>query len=279
MDCVEANHSIGVQRDEFAIRLYHWAERDLQREIDADFPRVKRVKSSRAFHYLDFLRSLPIKDRYPAAMALFRASNAHRKTIESLGYKPTDFESSIVSKFRARFYPVAIRSDSEEKLLSRTPPGEFDIDPDELEELIRHQVSSVLGIPGMSEPACSFQQRLGPWYVRTFVDVHSILQLRYGHAITARGNYEVDLCPVSLVDHDISFLRWLGIHSDTSFERLRRSEISETAVLIGEVIHQFISDLPQLLDGLTHSIPERMDLSPQTQNKYNKRRSSRKRSN
>ena len=256
MDCVEANRSIAKQREQFAVRLYEWSKRDLEREIDAGFPRVKRVKSSRAFHYLDFLRSLPVRERPAAALALFYARHkkhlSHVKKI-SIG----SAEATYIAKFQERFYPVGLRSESEIELLSKSPPEEFDIDRDELEEIIENEVSRVLQLPLAMHKGHSVKQKVGAWFVRTSVDVHSVFQLRYGHTITARE--ADDLCPVQLLEYGTSLLSWLGVHADTSFNLLRKSELQQTAVFVSELIHHFLSAAPVLLTGLEHEIPPHLE--------------------
>lgn len=273
MDCVEANRSIEPQRREFAVRLYRWAEQDLQREIDSGFRRVRKVKSSRAFHYLDFLRSLPVRERPEAAVALFRA--AHRTALERLGESLTTAEISYISKFQSRFHPVAFHSEFEKELLARSSPDQFKVNRDEFQELLEMEISRAIDQRPIVGRACLFRQQIGSWFLETGFDVHSIYQLRYGHYIKARN--ASDLCPVQLrEDGGTTLLGWLGVDPSTSFNLLRKSELAETASFLAEIIHYYVSAVPLLLEGLTHNVPAKLEARTERSKRSARKRSSSK---
>lgn len=258
MDCIEANQLIEPLRKEFDIRFYRWAEEDLRREIYSGFRWVKKVKSNRPFHYLEFLMGLPPLERTDAALALLRTSIVHRKARTQLGLQLTEAEQKYVEQFNTRFYPVALLSEREKVLQEENSPEQFDIDRNSFEKMLETQISDALNQPSVSSRACTFKQEMGGWFVETSVDVHSIYQLRYGHTIVARN--ADDLCPVQLREGSVSLLGWLGIHPATNFDLLRHSDLQGTAEFMIEVIHHFLSALPPLLKGLKNTIPEEISI-------------------
>jgi hypothetical protein len=258
MDCVEANNLIEPQRREFAIRFYRWAEQDLKLEVDGGFGRVRSVKSSWAFHYVDFLSSLPRNEQLQAALAILRASIVHKMAREQLGLTLTPIEKQHVQDFQRRLHPIAWRSESEEKLLSSTRAEEFKLDKDELEELLFDKIGKALDVKPINSSLLFLQQIKG-WYLETGADIRSVYQLRYGQYIIARKAN--DLCPVHLKEGGITILGWLGIHPDTAFNLLRKSELQEATTFVAEAIRYFASVAPTLLEGLEHKVPEQLDLS------------------
>lgn len=257
MNCIEANQRLEPLRKQFSVRYYRWAEQELLREIDSGFARVRKVKSSRVFHYLDFLLELNPQERAAAAFAFLR--KAHKDAFTELGGSLTPEEQGYIEKFQRRFYPIASLSRSETQLLENIPESEFELDAEEFEHLLESETSRVLQESLIKGRPYSFQQRIGCWFLQTSIDVHSIFQLRYEHTIDARNAN--DLCPVHLKERGISLLGWLGVHPGTDFDRLRRSEMNETASFMAETIQHFVLAAPALLAGLEHDIPAELDMS------------------
>lgn len=258
MDCIEAYNKIEPLRREFDVRLYRWSEEDLHREIDSGFRWIKRVKSGRAFHYLEFLLSLPPHKRSDAAFAILRNCIVHRKARAQLGLKLTDSEENYVAEYNRRFYPVALLSKHEIALRDQHPAEEFEIDRESLEKMLEPQIARALGQSPNSSRALSFMQPIDGWFVKTGIDVHSIYQLRYGHTIVARG--ADDFCPIQLHEGSVSFLGWLGIDPTTTFDLLRHVDLTLTAEFMAEVIHHFVSSLPPLLKGLNNTISAELSI-------------------
>ncbi len=259
MDCLEANQKLEPLRREFNVIFYRWAETDLAREVNSGFHWVKKVKSNRAFHYLEFLLGLPPHERLDAAVALLRNSIVHRKARTQLGLQLTERELRYAQEFDKRFYPIAQLSEREKLLPEEYLPEQFEIDRDALELMLEQRLSAAFGQRSSSNRACTFMQSSEGWFIETSVDVHSIYQVRYGHTIAARN--ADDLCPVQLREGSISLLAWLGVHPSTNFEFLRNSDLEATVEFIVEVTNHFLSSVPPLLKGFKNTIPANLSLS------------------
>lgn len=258
MICTEARERIAPLEAEFAVRFYRWAEEDLRREIAADFTRIKKMKSSLAFHYLELLDGLPKRERSETAFAILRASITHKLARETLGLILTSAEKEHMRRWQSRLFPIFTWSEMERKI--RRHEDKLSLDKDKFEELLTTEIAKRLKSDPALANVCLFRQKVGNWYLETGCDVRSIYQFRYGHYITARICQDpFDFCPVHLKQGGVTIGGWLGFNPGTTLNLLRRSEIRATVELIGDAVEQFASEVPKLLEGLTHDIPQELE--------------------
>jgi hypothetical protein len=259
MTCTEARERIAPLEAEFAVRFYRWAEEDLQREIETDFARVRKIKSSRAFHYIEFLNALPKRERSEAALALLHDSITHKLARETLGLTLTPAEKEYKSRWQSRFFPVATWSTMEKRIRSRDS-DKLTLDKQKFEDVLNAEICKSLKSQPSTPTSCIFQQKIGNWYLRTGFDVRSIFQFRYSHYITARDRINArDFCPLHLKAVGLTIGGWLGIDPTTSFNLMRKSEMRTTAIFLADVMRYFVSHVPKLLEGLTHDIPQEIE--------------------
>jgi hypothetical protein len=260
MNCLEANNSIDLLRQEFAVRFFRWAELELQRELDQDFVRVRKVKSGRAFHYLEFLAAQPPKKRSTAAYAILRASVIHRLAREQLGITFAAEERELLQQYQSRFHPEARWGRIETQIRSDYTLDDFELDRTQFEKLLLSACSQALDAEFIPHRGLMFLQKIDGWYLKTGIDITSVYQVRYSQTITARrGESLKDYCPIQLKEAGVSFLGWLGVEPVTTFNLLIKSEMQAAAAFIAERAQYFASVAPALLAGLIHTIPEKLD--------------------
>jgi hypothetical protein len=137
---------------------------------------------------------------------------------------------------------------------------DFELNRLHFEKILFSVCSQALDGELMPHRGLMFVHKIDGWYLKTGIDVTSVYQLRYSQTITARkGESLKDYCPVQLKEAGISFLGWLGIEPNTTFNLLLKSEMHEAAVLIAERVRYFASMAPALLAGLIHNVPEKLD--------------------
>lgn len=260
MNCLEANNSIDLLRQKFAVHFFRWAELELQRELDEDFVRVRKVKSGKALHYLEFLCEQPAKKRSTAAYAILRASVTHRLAREQLSITFDAEERELLEQYQTRFHSEARWGRTETQIRSKHTADAFDLNRPQFEKMLLSICSETLDAKILPHRGLMFVQKVGNWYLKTGIDVTSVYQLRYSQTITARRAESLkDYCPVQLKEAGVSFLGWLGVEPSTTFNLLVKSEMQEAAAFVAERAQHFAAVAPTLLAGLVHNVPEKLD--------------------
>ena len=57
-------------------------------------------------------------------------------------------------------------------------------------------------------------------------------------------------------------MNWCGIHPGMSFNLIQATEIQEAAETVARFSYRVLQNLPELLSGLKHSLPEDIEDAP-----------------
>ena len=239
MEIAEAIQKLQPVRDEFLVRFYHWSAGFSRQEFDKDFPIVGRIKNPSVQAFLPFARSLVAEKRSLLCSALLK--KFHPRATELLEDFPSIEESALVDKcLEAR---RALRAQS--GVIAR-PPSKAG-----LHKVLTRRLGTVPGEPEeleVSREAWTYSSRIPCWTVRTQIDIGGRRSFGYSHSVNAQ--YAVDL------DSHISILSWMGISSQTDWFDLSESDYDEAADTLLQVCACFLNAVPDLLDGLSHDLPE-----------------------
>jgi hypothetical protein len=238
MDAVEANASLQPVRDQFLVRLYEWAGKDILRESREGFPFVRRIANPAASRFLEFAGSLRESD----ASAFYSGvvKRAHRRAVELLREFPSPEEMSLLEQYR--------------KYIRSAPPAALPRSPrtsrTKLRKALLSELAPVLGSPAeiSSDGAIwMYHTPIKYWTLRTNIDTGGNRLAGYWHTIAARE-------PVLLHDH-VSVLSWLGI-GQTDWTQGREEDYAGMAECLVELHAHFLKAADRLLEGLSHDLPE-----------------------
>lgn len=237
MDAGEANTKLQPVRDQFLVRFYQWARKDMLRESREDFPFVRRIANPATKRFLEFAASL----REPDASAFYSGlvKRAHRRAVEILREFPSSEEMSLLEQYRKyiRSLPPAL---SRAPRTSRT----------KLRKALLSGLAPMLGSPVeiYSDGAMwMYHTPISCWILRTNIDTGGDRLAGYWHTIAARE-------AVFLHDH-VSVLSWLGI-GQTDWIQAREEDYAGMAECIAELHAHFSNAAARLLEGLSHDLPE-----------------------
>jgi hypothetical protein len=248
--------------DEFALRYYRWSLSDSERELEEDFPLVRRIKSSIALLFLDFAESSKRQNTRKLMTGNIKRFNP--RGAELAGDSVNDEEGAVRQEFLDYLTPEVVLQG--QRLTSkRVSPraslireqefaGRSRIERKTLKQALVRSLEPLLAKPERA-PAAGLHYWLpvDGWHLATSLDLSGRKQLYYGHWISARRR--IDSCSTNL-QPAISLLSWCGIHPNTSFDLIQEHEIDEVATSIREMCEHFLQHTTELLSGLSHSIPE-----------------------
>jgi hypothetical protein len=239
MEIAEAIQKLQPVRDEFLVRFYHWSTEFSRQEFDRDFPIVGRINNPSVQAFLFFARSLVTEKRSLLCSGLLK--KFHPRATEVLKDFPSVEESVLVDKclearraLRAQFGAIA------------RPPSKA-----HLHKILTRRLGAVLGEPEeiqVSREEWAYSSRIRCWTVRTRIDLGGRRSFGYSHSVNAQ--YAVDL------HGHVSILSWMGISSQTDWFDLSESDYDEAADTLLRVCACFLNAVPDLLDGLSHDLPE-----------------------
>jgi hypothetical protein len=248
-------------------RFYQWALADFDREIRQDFPFLRRIRSEYLqFRILPAIESLSIEDRTRLASALVKQRHPHFTTAKPLNPLTPEDNHWI------EWYRNMLRWPSQEELdlRSRRFGGkDFQIKRRELKRLLNDYLTPILGEPVKMTDAdrlsgeWKYRTSIGEWTILTWFDIGAPhCQLRYAHiAIPPEGlkhHPKYQHLPIGIML--ISFLTWLGLHGETSWDLLTKDDIPEAASLATELCAHFIQAARGLLEDFDpKQIPSIMD--------------------
>jgi hypothetical protein len=238
MDAVEANTKLQPVRDQFLVRFYQWARKDILRESREGFPFVRRIANPAASRFLEFAGSLRESD----ASAFYSGvvKQAHRRAVELLREFASLEEMSLLEQYR--------------KYIRSAPPAALPRSPRTIRMKLRKALLSGLA-PALGSPVEIFPDGaiwmyhtpIKCWTLRTNIDTGGNRLAGYWHAIVARE-------PVFLHDH-VSLLSWLGI-GQTDWIQAREEDYAGMVDCMVELHAHFSKAAARLLEGLSHDLPE-----------------------
>jgi hypothetical protein len=239
MDIPEATQRLQQVRDQFVVRFYRWAQETSRREFNDGFPYISRIRNLATLQLLNFTESLSEKER-----ALFRSAllkRFHQKAVELMGDSSSAEERAMLQRYSNT---VDIQAWQFEATTRRFRKAEF-------RKILFNKLRVVLGDPAeiaANRETWNYETHVGCWMVRTEVDTGGRRNVGYGHTISARET-------VHLQQH-ISVLSWMGISSQTDWIYLSDTDSDDAVECLGQLCRQFLSAVPELLDGLSHDLPE-----------------------
>jgi|SRR5579864_7759062 len=243
MDVPEAIQRLQPTRDEFLVRFYRWSADFSRSEFGKNFPTISRIKSPSVQKLISFARSLIRTDRLLLCSALLK--RGHQRAVELLEDFPSPEEEVLFERSReARLAYVPGIDEAQYGAIIRRPSK------GPLRKILLERLAAVLGEPqmigsGREEWTYSFPVRR--WTVRTWIDTGGARSFGYDQAINAQPT--VDL------QSSVSILGWMGI-GQTDWLDLTEEEYEHAADCLAEVCLVFLRDVPKLLEGLSHDLPE-----------------------
>lgn len=267
MRCAEAISMLLPLQDECALRYYEWSFEQAEKELEQDFPHVRRVKSSLVFLFLEFVEGhtrAETRDLMTGGIKRFQ-----QRAAELRGESLTEKEQAIHRQFVDFF--------SEEIVIQEKPMTSFRVSRQERqlrdqelagtlrfqqnkknfrEELKRKFHSAGFKAESEFSAGLNYCEQFGDWYLMTTLDVSGKSQLTCSHRLAARRT--IDTCPTDLLP-GANLLSWCGIHPNTRYDLIREDEldcVAESVLATYRIFRQFV---PELLAGLHHFIPEGLE--------------------
>jgi hypothetical protein len=238
MDVREAEQFIQPIRDQFLLRYYRWALRESKKEFSQGFPLVRQIKGPSAIRFVHFADHLDGLEKERLSSALVK--RFHERAVELTNEFSSPVEQSLLDQFLNRGNPDA--------------PPEIDIggfSHARFRARLLKKLVPVLGDPietVRNGEISIHKTMIRCWTLSTWIDMGSGPRLRYSHAISARE-------PVHLQDN-ISILSWMGISSQTDWSYLKEGEMEQAGESLVQLCSQFLSAVPELLESLSHNLPE-----------------------
>lgn len=267
MRCAEATSILRPLQDEFALRYYEWSLEQSNKELEEDFPHVRRVKSSLVFLFLEFIESrtrAELRELMTGGLKRFQ-----QRAVELKGEKISAREQEIHQQFINYFSePVVIHgtamtsfrvSKRERQLREEELAGQLRFNQDKKKfrgELKRKFQSAALNPESEFRSGLSYCEQFGNWYLMTSLDVSGKSQLEYSQRIACRRT--IDTCLTDLLP-GASLLSWCGIHPNTRYDLIKEDELEEVAASVLAACKILQQSVPGLLAGLHHDIPETLD--------------------
>ena len=271
MRCSEAQILLAPLQDEFARRYYHWCLEQSRRELEADFPSIRAIKSHVAFLFLDFAETCSQQEL--RTLMVDGIKGFHPRATELTNDLITPDEETMRRRFVAFFQDEVILHGQRLSRM-RTPTRKAEIwerelvgktstliKSKQLKRALLETFEPILGKPERTDSlGLHFSKLFGSWHVTTVLDLAGPAQLNYGQRISARRR--IDLCPTDL-DPSICPMSWCGIHRGTAFDLIQTSEVQEIAATVARFSSHVVEVIPALLSGLEHKLPENIEDVPQ----------------
>lgn len=243
MDVTEAIQALHPVRDEFLIRFYRWSAEFSRREFEGNFPTIGRIKNPSLQKLIYFARSLIRTDRLLLCSALVK--RGHQRAVELLEDFPSGKEELLFEKSRqARLTFIREIDDARYKAVIRRPRKV------PLRKILLKRLAPVLGEPQMigdDRTEWTYSSQVRCWTVGTWIDTGGMRSFGYHHAIDAQ--------PAVYLHSSVSILGWMGI-GQTDWFGLDEDEYEEATKCLAQVCAICLNELPKLLDGLSHGLPE-----------------------
>ena len=238
MDAVEANAKLQPLRDQFLVRFYEWARKDMLRESREGFPFVRRIMNPAALRFLEFAARL--REQNASVFYSGILKRAHRRAVELLCEFPSPEEIALLEEFKRYILSTP------QAVLPRSPR----INRTKLRKALVNGLAPALGSPietSSDGVIWMYHTPIECWALRTSIDTGGNRLLGYWHTIVARE-------PVFLHDH-VSVLSWLGI-GQTEWILAREKDYAGIAECLVELHEHFSKAAARLLEDLSHDLPE-----------------------
>ncbi len=272
MKCDEARRSLENTRQKFAQRYFSWCLAECKREVDSDFARIRRFPASTSFRFIDFVASLP-RERSPEQARDLMIANVkfHDSVMTGMRTPMTEAETELRQRFLDMRSPprvlhgvvveFAYVSPREQELMQRDLDGETrlwePIDRKSFVAVLRRHLDTLFGPPARrSSSTLDYRVPVGPWYLRSHIDLGGRSQLACSQWIEARRTQDLCMCALS---NDINLLRWCGVHPSMRANLIEASRLDEVAALLREIFGYVLEEAPAWLAGLDHDIPEAIE--------------------
>lgn len=267
MRCAEAVSILRPLQDEFALRYYDWSLDQSRKELEQDFPNLRRVRSSLVFLFLEFIEDRTRSDVHDLMTGGIKRFQP--RAAELRGQRVTQREAGLHQQFVDYF--------SEEIILQGTPMTAFRVPRTERrlrdEELAgrvkfhqnKKQLREALkrkfyaaGIEPQSEfgAGLNFCEPIGDWYLITSLDVSGQSQLECSQRVAPRRT--IDTCFTDLLA-GANLLSWCGIHPNTRYDLIQTGELDVVVESVLAACQMFRQFVPEALTGLHHEIPEQLE--------------------
>jgi len=254
-------------QDEFALRYYEWSFAQAEEELEQDFPHVRRVKSSLVFLFLEFVEGHPRAE----------ISDLITGGIKRLQPRPTELRGERLTEKEQKIHQQFVEFFSDQITIQGKPMTSFRVSRQERQlheqqlagtlkfnqnkkqlrnELKRHFQSAGLTPKSQFTAGLNYCEQLGDWHLITTLDVSGNSQLACSHRVAARQT--VDTCLTDLLS-GANLLSWCGIHPNTHYDLIREDELEEAAQSVLMAYKVFRQGVSELLAGLHHVIPERLE--------------------
>jgi hypothetical protein len=237
MEISEASNKLQPLRDELLVRFYLWAKEDSLREFREDFPFLRRMGNETADRFIEFAERLNESEKAVFSGAMVK--RFHPRAVELLKEPASRDEASLIHLFtdwrRAQDWGT-------EQIQAANKAG--------FRKLLIKKLTPVLGEPVnilSNRESWVYQQEIGCWLVRTWIDTGGRKALQYSHSINA-GEFVPLLA-------NTSFLSWLGI-SASEWPIIEKVKQESTASCLLDLYSHFLLAAQTLLAGLRHDLPE-----------------------
>lgn len=236
--------------DLLAIRLYEWAAKDFKREVQEEFPLLKRINESQLQRQdLPILKSLSPDRQSLLTTALLK--RFHRRAVQQLGEKLSFEETKILKWYdevRWSGFSQELKFDHE----TTNGQNHLKLDRKRFGVSLKDALHPILGddFEKWGRYEFRYQQIFEKFIVFTYVDFGGDYhQLTYEHRI---GPLEQPLLAndprIGIMR--ISVLNWLGLSSQTMWNILTNDDTLEAAQTLALLCSHFLEALKGLFDGL-----------------------------
>lgn len=251
----------GELKRQFAIRYYLWATSEWEREIAESFPRLRLFKTGSALEVYKFMRKLDASDQRILAQSLLK--RFHPEAIQALGENCSKEEESLRSRLDA------FRNwESAKEIFGEKTEGKKrkSASKKKLRTVMAAKFQAAFGAECIEIPLCpeqdedfSFKMKFSGWIIDTrFWFGRNASLINYFHSISSeaafefpgyRGGRSLSL-PITGLGSMISFNSWLGIASQTEWERVMNEDVEPACDAVIEHCRYFFGVAPKLLKGL-----------------------------
>lgn len=243
---------------EFSMRFYQWCLQEAKKEIEQDYPILRKINSSSTLAMIDRLNLLSESDRYFLISSLIKGT--HQRYINQeltqeeqdiiKHYQNQDVRVACYTKhlnaFEMGVYNLACQTaaaNTREEIKKRYNEI-IKLDKKKLKASIEAKLKPICGKVCGRDGSNNWDHCLnyGSYLIETNVDISIRFRcIQYCHAIIADDKNNV------ILRNGISILRCLGLSSDTPLYGFLASEEEKAAETLAAVCKHFIDALPVLL--------------------------------
>ncbi len=227
-------------KQEFAVRLYHWAIHDSREEMEAGFPFVRRLGNEHAETYLSVMSRLDKRKRRHLLVAFVK--RFHPQAVELLDDGMTQEEEALLEWADAQrgelrsvaLVPVLCISNRKLETLLKTE--------------LRVRFGQQIPFRKMGPRMFLFELKHGPWIVTTRFECGR--HREYYHYIDSYEAYGPNVRGLGIADL-LSIESWMGISSTTDWTQGPANSEEEIAKTMVDAVQRFLDYAPALLEGLS----------------------------